>query len=269
MGYLAPALMAFMVTVGLMCGLRPLAVHIGLTDKPGGRKRHTGEIPLVGGIAMFIGISVVAAVASRTVVDLWYLFMAAAILLIVGAIDDRYGIPAWVRLGAQVCAALVMMLGGGLYLRDIGDPFGFGTIGLGAAAIPLSVIVTVTVINSYNFIDGIDGLAGSMAVIALLAGTLVSTAAAPTTHLAVIACGAILGFLVFNLPGFRKSRIRTFMGDAGSTFLGFTVVWSTMAISQGRSAVAVPRAGALVCVDSRSQISSVASCAASQRASCR
>ena len=232
MTYLTPAMMAFFVTVGLTFALRPLAIHIGLTDKPGGRKRHTGEIPLVGGIAMFIGTSIVAAVSSRAVVDLWYIFLASAFLLAIGAVDDRFGMRAGTRLMVHTIAAAVMVLGG-LYLRDIGSPFGAGVVGLGPLAIPLTIVIAVTMINAFNFIDGLDGLAASMAIIGLVPGVLAVGGGTATADLVIIACGAILGFLVFNLPGVRKLAIRTFMGDAGSTFLGFTVVWSTIAITQG------------------------------------
>ena len=106
---------------------------------------------------------------------------------------------------------------------------------LGSFAIPLSVVIALTVINAFNFVDGIDGLAASMALIALGAGALVSGLSSPPAALAALACGAILGFLPFNFPGKRNARIRTFMGDAGSTLLGFIVVWFTIAITQGDS----------------------------------
>ena len=126
-----------------------------------------------------------------------------------------------------------MMFGGGLYLRDIGDPFGFGLLGLGFLAIPISVVITLSVINAFNFIDGIDGLAGSMALIVLTAGALASGLRAPTVAIAAMTCGAILGFLMFNFPVFRNRRLRTFMGDAGSALLGFVIVWFALTISQG------------------------------------
>jgi UDP-GlcNAc:undecaprenyl-phosphate GlcNAc-1-phosphate transferase len=181
---------------------------------------------------MFIGTSIVAAVSSRAVVDLWNIFVASAVLLAIGAIDDRFGIRAATRLVVHAGAAAVMVLGG-FCLRDIGSPFGTGLVGLGPLAIPLTIVITVTVINAFNFIDGLDGLAASMAVIALVPGVLAVGGGTATADLVIIACGAILGFLMFNLPGFRKLAVRTFMGDAGSTFLGFTIVWSTIAISQG------------------------------------
>jgi UDP-GlcNAc:undecaprenyl-phosphate GlcNAc-1-phosphate transferase len=212
--------------------LRPLALRFQLTDQPGGRKHHVGEIPLVGGIAMLIGILVSLAItASHT--NLWHFLVPAAVLVAVGVLDDRRGIGITTRLTTQVLAVLAMMLGGGIYLHDIGDPFGTGLLGLGVLAIPISVVIALTVINAFNFVDGIDGLAASMALIALVAGALASGLTGPPVLIAAIACGAILGFLLFNFPGFTHSRIRTFMGDAGSTLLGFTVVWFTISISQG------------------------------------
>src|SRR5437016_6422383 len=224
--------LAFAVTVVLTLTLRPLAVRLRITDKPGGRKQHIGEIPLVGGIAMFIGI-LVATMSAVQPMGRWTLLVPAALLVIVGVIDDRYNVGVSARLTAQICAALIMMIGGGLYLRDVGDPFGTGRLGLGIFAIPVSVLVALSVINAFNFIDGIDGLAASMALIGLAAGGLATGLSAPAVSVAVIACGATLGFLLFNFPAFRHRRLRTFMGDAGSTLLGFIVVWFALSISQG------------------------------------
>jgi UDP-GlcNAc:undecaprenyl-phosphate/decaprenyl-phosphate GlcNAc-1-phosphate transferase len=232
MGTWSCAALAFAVTAILTLTLRPLALRLHLTDKPGGRKRHIGEIPLVGGIAMLVGI-LVAALVSLESTKHWAFLAPAAFLVVVGVLDDRYDVTASIRFATQICAALVMMLGGNLYLRDIGDPFGTGLLGLGFLAIPISVLITLTVINAFNFVDGIDGLAASMAMIALTAGALAAGLKAPVVALAAIACGAILGFLLFNFPALRNRHLRTFMGDAGSTLLGFIVVWFTVTISQG------------------------------------
>jgi UDP-GlcNAc:undecaprenyl-phosphate/decaprenyl-phosphate GlcNAc-1-phosphate transferase len=233
MGLSSSFVLAFAVTAVLTLTLRPLALRVHLTDTPGGRKHHSGEIPLVGGIAMFIGI-LVAAMAAAQSAGRWALLVPAALLVVVGVIDDRYNVGTSARLLAQICAALIMMIGGGLYLRDIGDPFGTGLLRLGVLAVPVSVAVTLTVINAFNFVDGIDGLAASMTLIALASGALASGLKAPALTVAAIACGAILGFLPFNFPALRNRRLRTFMGDAGSTLLGFLVVWFTLSICQGQ-----------------------------------
>ena len=123
MGLSLSTALAFAVTAALTLTLRPLALRLRITDKPGGRKQHIGEIPLVGGIAMFIGTLVAAMTAVQTT-GRWTLLLPAALLVTVGVLDDRYSVGASVRLAAQTCAALIMMIGGGLYLRDISDPFG-------------------------------------------------------------------------------------------------------------------------------------------------
>src|ERR1700694_4086952 len=232
MGLSLSTALAFAVTVVLTLTLRPLALRLGITDKPGGRKQHLGEIPLVGGIAMFIGI-LVAVMAAVQPKGLWTLLVPAALLVIGGVIDDRYNVGVSARLAAQICAALIMMIGGGLYLRDIGDPFGTGRLGLRILCISRSVFVTLTVINAFNFIDGIDGLAASMALIGLAAAGLATGLRASAVNVAAMACGATLGFLLFNFPAFRNRHLRTFMGDAGSTLLGFVVAWFALSISQG------------------------------------
>src|SRR2546430_12001717 len=99
MGLSLSTALAFAVTAALALTLRPLALRLGITDKPGGRKQHIGEIPLVGGIAMFIGI-LVAAMAAVHPVGRWTLLVPAALLVIVGAIDDRYNVGVSARLAA-------------------------------------------------------------------------------------------------------------------------------------------------------------------------
>src|ERR1700687_5919638 len=123
MGLWSSSALAFAVTVVLTVTLRPLALRLHLTDKPGGRKHHIGEIPLVGGIAMLIGI-LVAAMAAVQATDRWALLVPAALLVIVGVIDDRYNVGASVRLVAQMLAPLIIVSGGGLVFPGIGAPVG-------------------------------------------------------------------------------------------------------------------------------------------------
>src|SRR2546423_10644073 len=195
MGLSLSAALAFAVTAVLTPMLRPVALRFRITDKPGGRKQHIGEIPLVGGIAMFVGI-LLAALTAVQFTGRWTLLVPAALLVTVGVIDDRYNIGVSARLAAQTCAALVMMIGGGLYLRDIGDPFGTGLLRLGILAVPGSVLVALSVINAFNFIDGTDGLAASMALIGLAAAGLATGLGAPAVGGAAVGCGGSLGVLL-------------------------------------------------------------------------
>ncbi len=231
---------AFAVTVAFMMALRPVATSIGLIDRPGGRKAHNGDVPIIGGMAMFIGALSGLAVIDAPTAATTSLVMASMLLIAVGALDDRYNVPAFVRILVQVAAILVMTYGAGLSLASIGNPFGLGEILLGPFVLFGTLVVGITVINAYNLVDGADGLAGILASIALVAVAVVGGPGAVSTVIALTVLAAILGFLIFNFPAKINRKYRSFMGDAGSTFLGFTVVWVTMSISQGAEALISP-----------------------------
>lgn len=234
---------AFAVTVAFMLALRPVATSAGLIDRPGGRKSHNGNVPIIGGMAMFIGaLSGLAVINAPTPVTT-SLIMASVLLIAVGALDDRYSVPAFVRILIQVAAILVMTYGAGLALTSIGNPFGFGEILLGPFTLIGTLVVAITVVNAYNLVDGADGLAGILASIALIAVAVVGGFGVALTGIALTVLAAILGFLVFNFPVKLNRPVRAFMGDAGSTFLGFTVVWVTLDVSQGSEALITPVVG--------------------------
>ena len=223
-----------------MVTLRPLAFAVGLVDAPGGRKFHEGFIPIIGGLAMFVGVFAGLTLLPLPAQLMPSIFIASAILLIVGTMDDRFHLPASIRMTSQVVAVLLMVYGAGLQLSDIGDPFGTGIISMGPFTLIFTMLVTLTMINAYNLVDGADGLAGTLTLIALLSVVLVSGVHHPSAAAALAVSGAIVGFLLFNFPTPWNRRVRSFMGDAGSTLLGFTVVWITLGVSQGEARVISP-----------------------------
>ena len=231
---LIPSLVvAFSLTTAFMFMLRPIAIGTDLVDRPGGRKSHIGEVPIIGGIAMFIGMFAGLHVYSGIEAGISSVMVASLILVTVGVADDKYPVPAAVRLVAQIAAVLIMVYGAGLALYELGDPFGTGLITLGPVTLIFTMAVTLTMINAYNLIDGADGLAGTLALIALLALALVSGYGSVNAGLALTASATVIGFLLFNFPVRWNRGVRSFMGDAGSTLLGFTVVWIALGISQG------------------------------------
>ena len=234
---------AFAVTVAFMVALRPVATSIGLIDRPGGRKSHNGDVPIIGGMAMFIGALSGLAVVGTPTHATTSLILASMLLITIGSLDDRYGIPAGVRILVQIAAILVMTYGADLALASLGNPFGFGEILLGPFTLIGTLIVSITVVNAYNLVDGADGLAGILALIALAAVAVVAGPGVAATVIALTVLSAVLGFLLFNFPAKANRSYRSFMGDAGSTFLGFTVVWVTMGVSQGSEALISPVVG--------------------------
>jgi UDP-GlcNAc:undecaprenyl-phosphate GlcNAc-1-phosphate transferase len=233
---------AFLLTAALVLFLRPLAFAIGLVDKPSGRKTHAGEIPLIGGIAIFLGAGIALLAygllteqGRQLLQPITILLMAGSILLVIGIWDDLRDLPPVVRFAAQILAALVMIAGGGPVISDLGAlSLSSVVVTMGVLAIPFTVFVTVGVINSVNMSDGLDGLCGNLTMISLLG---LGTAAALWSNsgdfqLINIFSAAVAGFLLFNQRMIWRSRALVFLGDAGSMLLGFVLAWFTIEISQ-------------------------------------
>jgi UDP-GlcNAc:undecaprenyl-phosphate GlcNAc-1-phosphate transferase len=224
--------------------LQPLARRWGLVDRPGGRKTHQGEVPLVGGIAMLLGLSAaIGASAQLRNEDTAYLVAACALLTFVGTLDDRFDLRPRIRLLTQSLAVLIGAAAFTLDRLTLGDIFGTGSITLhGVSAAGMIVLLTAGVVNGMNMVDGADGVAGVFALVALLGLAFLETVAGTATYapVALVACGAIAGFLVFNLPLQWNRRVRVFMGDAGSTMLGFVMAWVALGITQERPPAAHP-----------------------------
>jgi UDP-GlcNAc:undecaprenyl-phosphate GlcNAc-1-phosphate transferase len=231
-----------LITVLFMFALRPVARGIGLIDRPGGRKMHVGEVPVIGGLAMAGGLAV-SALYSYTALQGFPFFLAATGLLVfIGALDDRYDLPASVRFLAQICAALLMVAGAGVAAVDIGQPFFGRLIELGWLSTPFSIVIVLTAINAFNMFDGSDGVAGIQALIALVFMAMACIVGGSFSCLPFVLglMGCILGFLIFNWPSKRTRNVRAFMGDAGSTMLGFSLAWLSLDLSQGPNRVISP-----------------------------
>ncbi|MCY1218934.1 Undecaprenyl-phosphate alpha-N-acetylglucosaminyl 1-phosphate transferase [compost metagenome] len=225
---------AFLFSVLAIFALRPLAVVGGLLDRPDARKRHVGNVPLVGGIAITVAVWVGALLFMRTQGYYVALLGGLTLLALVGVIDDLKGIPPVGKLVVQLFAAILMTSWGGVYLMSLGDLLGRREIELINWGIPLTLFAVVAVVNAMNMCDGLDGLAGGLALIiflwfAYLAGELGNAAA---QRICIVFCGALAGFLLFNMRNPFRGRMRIFLGDAGSLMLGFAIVWFAVELSQ-------------------------------------
>jgi len=231
-----------LLSVLFMFALRPVARGVGLIDRPGGRKMHVGDVPVIGGLAMFLGL-LLGGIANAGAVQGYTFFLGAVtVLVVVGALDDRYDLPASVRFLAQICAAMLMVSGADLQVKDIGPVFFGGVVELGWLSIPFTLVIVVTAINAFNMFDGSDGVAGIQSLIALIFLAIACVMSGVMGYLPVILClaGCVLGFLLFNWPLRRTSEIRTFMGDAGSTMLGFCLAWLSIELTQPPARVISP-----------------------------
>ncbi len=214
--------------------LRKLAPALGLLDHPCDRKHHADPVPLVGGLAVFAALCI-AFLALPAVRDQWPLLLAVAILVAVGVADDKHPLRPSVRFAAQIIACLVMIFVAGVELKSTGNLFGYGSIGLWVFSISVTVFAVVGVINAVNMIDGVDGLAGTLSLVALAwyGGMAHLSGFIGLMTVAIILCGALAGFLVFNLRFPWQQKVQVFLGDAGSTLLGFVLAWMAVALTQG------------------------------------
>lgn len=231
-----------LATVLFMFALRPIARSLGLIDKPGGRKNHIGEVPVIGGLAMLAGLLVGGVLNPGPVETYPYFLAAVVILVIVGAVDDRYELPPSVRFLAQACAALMMIYGAGLVAQDLGRVLFGGVIQLDWFAPIFTLLLVLTAINAFNLFDGSDGVAGIQALTALTFLGFAAVMGGAISALPLIAnlIGVVFGFLLFNWPSKRTRNVRAFMGDAGSTMLGFALAWVSVDLSQGTDRAITP-----------------------------
>ncbi len=216
-----------------------IAPKFGLIDLPGERRIHETPIPRSGGLGIFItmmlgllllhwqGAVFVGTLGGRW---LWHFIAAAGLLVITGFFDDRKGISAFLKLGMQIAAAVVMFT----HNPDRAGHFmGFDIPWFLDLAIHVGW--TVALINAFNLIDGMDGLCAGLGMIALLILTALAAAGDQASNAWVIAVMAValLGFLRYN---FHPARI--FLGDTGSMLVGLFIA-SVGTATVGRHAVVV------------------------------
>jgi len=231
-----------LLTALLIVLLRRPAERLRLIDHPGGRKRHSHPVPLTGGIALTLGFYAALLLSFAVLGKLGLLLALLAVLAVVGLVDDLIEASPRGKLAVQLLAALLMTTLGEHRLVNLGDLFGRGPVLLDGWSIPITLFATVAVVNGINMLDGLDGLAGGLVAVMLVYFGAFAFWLGEAESLAVIAAllGAVLGFLVFNVPHPWRGRWRTFMGDTGSLVLGFAVAWFTIDLTQRRSVVVPP-----------------------------
>lgn len=187
-----------------------------LVDQPNERSSHRVPTPRGGGVGLVAGAIVGGAWVVSPTLELAGLALGALIAANAGLLDDRRAQGPAIKFGAQFLAAFVAM-GCGLTFERVALP-GFGAVELGWAGSAITLLWFVGLTNAYNFMDGLDALAGATGAVAaiFLGFALLLIGQAPLAMLAFVLAAACAGFLAVNKP-----PARVFMGDVGSQFLGF------------------------------------------------
>jgi UDP-GlcNAc:undecaprenyl-phosphate GlcNAc-1-phosphate transferase len=220
LGFLMATAIVFIITptVGSIARL------VGAMDEPDARKIHDDPIPRLGGIAIFFGFIIPALMFLDLSQQMKGVLIGASVITMFGAIDDLRGTSPLVKFSGQLMAASILVAYG--VRIDYFSLPGIGTINLELwLAIPLTIIWVVTLINIFNFIDGMDGLAAGVCTIAAMTFSAIalSMGSVDAAILAAILAGTTLGFLRHN---FYPATI--FMGDSGSMLLGFVLATITV-----------------------------------------
>ena len=217
----AALLVAALVALITTPVVRSLAVRMGAVDVPkDGRRMHDHPIPRMGGLAIFFGFILSVLIFQTLTPSLRGMLLGSVIIVVLGILDDIYALPALPKFLVQIVAALVAVLEGNR-IEFLSNPNIFSKEPfweLGWLSIPISVLWIVAITNSVNLIDGLDGLACGVSTISsmtLLVIALIVSEPDVAILMAALA-GACIGFLPYNL-----NPAKIFMGDTGSTFLGF------------------------------------------------
>ncbi len=235
-------LVALLVPVSLLLTRAMIALgpRLGLMDQPGERRIHQDAIPRCGGVAVYltallglgllhIGQTYLGSPFTGVLGGRWLLHFAGAsfLLFVIGLIDDRRGMSAWVKLGGQVVAAVIMFCH---------DPGGMGNlIGFDVpwwVDLAVHVAWMVALINAFNLIDGMDGLCAGLGLLStlMLTGLAFGSSNPAGALVPAVMAAALLGFLRYN---FHPARI--FLGDTGSMQIGFFIA-TVGAATVGRQA---------------------------------
>ncbi len=228
--------LAFILVVAFSFPLRKLARTAGIVDKPGGRKQHVKAIPPIGGLIIFSVFMIYGVVSG--VVDLqsyWPLYGGLILLMVSGAFDDQFHIPAWLKFFIHIGAAALIAFMGDVQAAYLGNLFGFGVVWTGFMSYPFTIVAIVLLINAVNLMDGLDGLAGGVSLVMFVWFAIAAFVAGWVDYASVlvllIAC--IAGFLVFNIRSPWRRSASMFLGDAGSMSLGLTIAWFSVLLARG------------------------------------
>ncbi len=226
---LTTLLISIIVTIALMPYARELACLLHSVDQPGQRKIHESVMPKCGGMAMMIGAMVPILLWAPFTTFTKGLLIGTLVIVCFGVADDIKNLSPHNKLVGQLMGAMVAIFVGGVKINDLGHFLPSGVLLPDLAAIPLTALVIIGVTNATNLSDGLDGLAGGLALLIFMCIGYLGVIENDwlVTMVAIAVGGAVLGFLRFN-----SHPAQLFMGDAGSQLLGFVAILLSIKLTQ-------------------------------------
>lgn len=212
---------SFLLTFRVIPSIIDIAYKKRLYDEPDERKSHTEIIPRLGGISIFAGLlfSIILWTPFNSLGDLQYILSAFIIIFLIGAKDDIEPVSPLKKFGAQIIAAFILVFQSNVRISELYGVLGIHEIPFLGGAL-FSMFVIVAIINAFNLIDGVNGLAGTVGLLAsIVFGFLFY--GVDRIELSIVAfamAGAIIAFLYYN---YTPAKI--FMGDTGSLLIGLVV----------------------------------------------
>ncbi len=228
-------LFTFCLSFASLFLFRKLAQHVGLVDKPNERKQHSGSIPLVGGISVFISAIATFVFFYKLNTTREAIYFCAIILLFIGVLDDRFDISVKFRILVQFAIALFMVFVTGKKIQYFGNFIGGDAIFIDRfSSVVVTMVAVTATINAFNMVDGIDGLLGGLTCVTCTALAFVFAVNGERFYfiMCAVIVAALLPYIMLNMGIPFGKKYKVFMGDAGSMVIGFIVIWLTIQATQ-------------------------------------
>ncbi len=231
-------ILAFIISYFSVRPIVDLSLAKGLVDLPNGRTSHNKPTATLGGIAIFAGFMFASMIFSPygSILELRFISAGTLLMFFIGVKDDIFIISPLNKLAAQIVAAVILIDFAGIRITSLHGFLGFTEINY-HFSLYLTIFVVIVIINAFNLIDGIDGLAAGVGIVVCTAFGLwfYLSGQYPFANLTAALVGALIGFLRYNVWGMHN---KIFMGDTGSLILGFLVAVFVIQFNQSNLKIA-------------------------------
>ncbi|HCZ9264359.1 UDP-N-acetylglucosamine--undecaprenyl-phosphate N-acetylglucosaminephosphotransferase [Vibrio sp. sp1] len=222
------------ISIFSLLSMRKVALNYGLVDKPSYRKRHKGDVPFIGGIALYITLFCVSLLYPNLIPNRDHYLVCGFILTLIGTLDDKLDISATARILVLTTLSVWLVQSKNISISNLGDLFAHGDIIVRHGDTLLTAAAVIGCISAFNMVDGIDGLLGALASVTFGALSYLFYLAGEEqlASFCLIFVISLLPYILCNLELIPRRSFKVFMGDSGSFLIGFTIIWLLIHSSQ-------------------------------------